>query len=392
LELPVIDPSLQIEQFPLGDSRINDFERFPWKLYRKDPFWTPPLKGELLGSRAFKLVGLHTATHPYHRHAKVTHFLARKGGKIAGRVSATVNRRFNEFYGTKIGFFGHFEVVNDFGIAAALLDSAREWLGSHGMEIMRGPGEYSNATHERQGTLIDGFEFAPTTDLTHNPRYYPDFMDRYGFTKAKDYHAYIVDLDRPAPDVLKSLAHKVRSRRKIEIRELVKKNLKDEVRLIVKIYNESWADNWGFLPITGEEADMIADSLELVVDPHLVRFAYVNGEPAAVLGAFPDPYYELRPRWKWYGDSDPVRIARLLLGKKKIPMTRLMFFGVRPAFRKMGIDAALFDEVRDYAIKSGYKQCEASLLLEDNELILSASLFMGAHKYKTWRIYDMPLK
>jgi GNAT superfamily N-acetyltransferase len=388
----MINPALQIEQFSLGDSRLNDFERFPWKLYRNDPFWTPPLRGELLGSRAFRLVGLHTARHPYHRHAKVTHFLARREGKIAGRVSATVNHRFNEFYGRKIGFFGHFEVVNDFGIAEALLDSARDWLHAHGMEIMRGPGEYSNATHERQGILIDGFEYAPTTDLTHNPRYYPGFLDRYGFIKAKDYHAYIMDLDQPAPDVLKLLAQRVRSRRKIETRELVKKNLKEEVRLIVKIYNESWADNWGFLPITDEEADMIADSLEMVVDPHLVRFAYVNGEPAAVLGAFPDPYCDLRPRWKWYGDSDPVRIARLLLGKRKIPMTRLMFFGVRPEFRKMGIDAALFDEVRDYAVKYGYKQCEASLLLEDNELVLSASLFMGAHKYKTWRIYDMPLK
>jgi len=81
-----------------------------------------------------------------------------------------------------------------------------------------------------------------------------------------------------------------------------------------------------------------------------------------------------------------------LLRKAKIPMTRLMFFGVLPDFRKMGIDAVLFDEVRDYAINHGYKSCEASLLLEDNELILSASIFMGAHKYKTWRIYDLPLK
>jgi len=345
-----------------------------------------------MGNRVFGLVGLHTLKHPYHRHAEVTHFLAWKGGRITGRISATVNRRFNQYYNSKIGFFGHFEVINDFETAEKLLDSAGDWLRERGMTVMRGPGEYSNATHERQGILIDGFDFPPTVDLTHNHRYYADLLEKYGFRKAKDYHAYIMDITAPAPEILKPLAEKARSRRKIEIRELVMKNLREEVRLIVKIYNDSWNKNWGFLPITDEEADMLADSLQLVVDPHLVRFAYVNGEPAAVLGAFPDPYYELIPRWKWYGDSDPVRLARLLLRKKKIPVTRLMFFGVRPDFRKMGIDAVLFDEVRDYAVRHGYKKCEASLLLEDNDLILSASRFMGAEKYKTWRIYDLPLE
>jgi hypothetical protein len=182
-----------------------------------------------------------------------------------------------------------------------------------------------------------------------------------------------------------------RGRRQIQTRPVVVKNLRAEVGLIVKIYNETWANNWGFLPITDEEADMVADSLKLVVDPGLVRFAYVKGDIAAVLGAFPDPFYELRPRWKWYGDSDLVRIARLLSGRRRIPMTRLIFFGIRPAYRMMGLDAILFDEVKEYGVQRGYKKCEASLLLEDNELILMASQYMGASKYKTWRIYDLVL-
>ena len=161
--------------------------------------------------------------------------------------------------------------------------------------------------------------------------------------------------------------------------------------MIVKIYNDCWSHNWGFLPITDEEADAIADSLQLVADPGLVRFAFVKGEPAAIMGAFPDPYYPLRPLWKWYGDSDIVRVLRLFRMKKHIPRIRLMFFGVRPDYRNMGIDAVLFNEVKAYAIEKGYTTCEASLLLEDNHLILSPSEFMGARRYKTWRIYDLPL-
>ena len=184
----------------------------------------------------------------------------------------------------------------------------------------------------------------------------------------------------------------MRLRREIQTRPLNFKELPSEVRLIVKIYNDSWSENWGFLPITEEEADSLADSLRMIVDPGIIRFAFVNNEPVAVLGAFPDPYYALRPRWHWYGDSDLIRVARLLLMRRRIPRIRLMFFGVCPGFRRQGIDALLFHEAKEYGIQRGYLKCEASMLLEDNNLILRASTFMGAHHYKTWRIYDLPLK
>jgi GNAT superfamily N-acetyltransferase len=181
-------------------------------------------------------------------------------------------------------------------------------------------------------------------------------------------------------------------RREVKTRAVNLRELHSEIHLIVKIYNEAWAQNWGFLPITDEEADILADSLRPIVDPGLIRFAFVLGEPVAVLGAFPDPYCALRPRWRWYGDSDLVRMARLLWMRwRRIQHTRLMFFGVSPKYRRLGIDALLFSEVKEYAFKRGYRTCEASLLLEDNHLILSPTEFMGARRYKTWRIYELPL-
>jgi GNAT superfamily N-acetyltransferase len=337
------------------------------------------------------LVGLLTKKHPYHQHAEVTHFLAWRDGEAVGRVSAAINRRFNEYHETRMGFFGFWDVIEDYEVAKALLDKAGDWVKGKGMKVMRGPGEYSNATHERQGVLIDGFEYPPTVELTHNPPYYADFLERYGFRKAKDYHAYIMDVQTPPPPRLKRLAEQVRQRRDIETRPLIFKKLQDEVHLIVKIYNESWAQNWGFLPITDEEAMMLTDSLRLIVDPGLVQFAFVQGEPAAVLGAFPDPNYAFRPRWRWYGDSDLIRLARLFRDRRHTKRTRLMFFGIRPGFRNLGIDALLYEKVKNYAVKKCYATCEASLLLEDNHLILRPSEFMGAKRYKTWRIYDLPL-
>ena len=109
------------------------------------------------------------------------------------------------------------------------------------MAILRGPGEYSNATYERQGILIDGFQSPPTVELTYNLPYYGEFLERYGFRKAKDYYAYEFDIQTPSPPRLKKVAEQVRVRREIEVRPLIFKELRSEVRLVVKIYNEAWA-------------------------------------------------------------------------------------------------------------------------------------------------------
>ncbi|MCD6361089.1 MAG: hypothetical protein J7M38_09510 [Armatimonadetes bacterium] len=382
---------LRIEQLPLGHPGLKTFVELPWHLYRNDPNWTPPLKGDLLGSRLLGLKGLLTPGHPYHREAEVTHFLAWRNGDPVGRISAAVNHRYNDHHGQHIGSFGFFEVMEDYDVARALLDRAREWVAARGMDLLRGPGEYSNGTHERQGILIDGFEYPPTVELTHNPPYYAEFMERYGFSTAMDYHAYIMDITTPVEPVLQVLAERARKRHNITTRMIDLEKLKEEVRLVVKLYNEAWAENWGFLPLSDEEADALADTLKPVVDEGLMRFAYVDGEPAAVLGALPDPNYALRPRWRWFGDSDIVRVLRLMRMRRHIPLIRLMFFGIPPRFRRMGLDGLLFAEVKEYAQQNGYRECEASLPLDVNYRIIGSAEFMGGRRYKTWRIYELPL-
>ena len=380
-----------IEQYALGDGRLKDFVRVPWGLFRGDPHWTSPLTGELLGSKLLGLTGLFTPEHPYHRDADVTHFVARDGRQLLGRVSAAVNHRFNKHYGSQIGFFGFFDVCNEYEVAEALLNRARDWIRDRGMTVMRGPGAYSNATHEaHQAVLIDGFDDPPTVELTHNPPYYGEFLERYGLGKVKDYHAYKVNLEPPSERLIR-IAEAVQKRRSIETRVVDMKDFRAEVDRIVDIYNEAWSHNWGFLPITEAEADAMAHNLKLVIDPGLMRFATVNRELAAVLGALPDPNVPLRPRWNRFQDTDLMRALRLLRMRRRIPVMRAMFFGVRPRFRKLGIDAILYQQVQDYAVRHGYKVCEASMLLEENDLILRASASMDGERYKTWRVYEMAL-
>jgi GNAT superfamily N-acetyltransferase len=384
--------NLEIIEIPLGDPRIKEFVHFHWQLYKGDPFWTPQLNSDLLGNKILGTVGLLKPENPYHESAKATHFMAYRKSRPVGRISAVVNNRYNEYYDSKIGNFGFFEVENDYEAAEALLDAARDWIKAQGMSVMRGPGEYGNATHERQACLIDGFDTPPAVELTHNPPYYREFFERYGLAKAKDYHAYLLDLTLPVSERLLKTAELVQQRRNIVTRPVDMSRFVEDIRLVIELYNKAWAENWGFLPVTQEEADALAESLKPIIDPGLIRFAYIDDDPVAVIGTFPDPNWAFRPRWKWYGDNDFVRIARLFLTKKHFPRVRLMFFGVVPGHRRTGVDALLFKEVHDHASKHGYTTCDISMLLENNDLILRASEFMGAHRYKTWRIFDLPLE
>lgn len=383
---------IKIEQIPLGDPRLKNFVKFHWQLYKGDPCWTPPLNADLLGNRLLGFKGLLTPKHPYHKHADTTHFLAYRNNKVVGRISASENRLYNQHHNTSLGFFGFFEVINDYEVAKKLLDSAREWIEKRGLSVMRGPGEYSNATHERQGILIEGFETEPTVELTHNPPYYGEFLERYGLRKTKDYLAYTFNRETANIDMVRRLGSKLKKGNRMQTRPIVINKLREEVRLIVDIYNQSWAENWGFLPLFPEDGDAIADSLRLIIDPGLVRFAYVKGVPAAVMGVIPDPNYALRPRWRWYGDSDLVRVIRLLLMRRRIPRVRGMFFGIKPEFRHLGIPALLADEIADYLLPRHYQECDASLILEDNNAILKVITVFGGKPYKKWRIYDLTLK
>ncbi len=246
-------------------------------------------------------------------------------------------------------------------------------------------------TNDRLSSL-DGFQYPPTSELTYNPPYYAEFLKRYGFRKAKDYVAYIFNWENTNILRLRKLAQKVSRNLSIETRSLILPELKTEVRLILEIYNEAWAQNWGFLPISAEEGEAIADSLRLIIDPGMVRFAFVKGQPAAVIGFIPDPNYALRPRWRWYGDSDLVRLVRLLIMRRRIPRTRGMFFGIIPEFRNLGIPALLANELADYLLPRHYLESDASLILEDNEAIIKVINVFGGKYYKRWRIYDLPLR
>jgi GNAT superfamily N-acetyltransferase len=356
------------------------FIRFPWEIYAGDPNWVAPL---LMERHEF----LDPAKNPFYQHAEVALFLAKRGGKIVGRIAAVEDRNFNAFHGTKTAYFGLFECVDDPGVAAALFAAARNWARWRGLTHVIGP--LSLSTNYEAGLLIDGFETLPYVLMAYNPPYYVELLEACGWTKAKDLYAYERSSRVPPPDRFLRVADKIRSHAGITIRSLDLEDFDNELVRIKSIYNSAWEKNWGFVPMTDAEFDKLAADLKPLIVPELALIAEDHGDPIGFSLSVPDIHQAFRHvdgRLTTFGL--PIGLAKLLWYKRKIDRVRLMTLGVKQGWRRRGIDAVLIVDTIRRCDEMGYAGGEVGWTLEDNDLINRAIEGVGCKRSHTFRIYE----
>jgi hypothetical protein len=372
-----------------SEEQRREFAKFPWQIYRNDPYWVAPIYMD-------RLVLLDPAKHPFYEHAEVQLFMAMKGEELVGTISAHINHRHNEVFKDKVGFFGFFEVIEDFAVAQALLETAGDWLWDRGMEAIRGPESFSQ--NEECGLLVDGFDAPPVVLMTYNPRYYQDFIERAGFGKAQDLYAWdlltsIFDLDpQRLPRKFLRVAEEARKREGLVIRKIDMKRYDEEVERVKKVYNAAWEQNWGFVPLTDHEIDHLAAEMKMIVDPDLVHFVELDGEPIGICLGLPDVYRAMlkaRPQPNTW--SLPLTLVKFLWHKRKVDSFRLWAMGVLPEYRALGIDALFYVETARKSFRKGYQRCEMSWILESNDMMNRIIERLGGTVYKTYRIYEKPL-
>jgi len=382
--------SLDVRIVPVtSQAQRKEFAKFPWTIYKDDPNWVPPIFGDYLAL-------LDPEKHPFWEHAEQQLFLAMRGGGTVGTISAHINHRHNEVHEDKVGFFGFFEVIDDFSVAEALLDTAAGWLRERGMEAIRGPENPSQ--NEEVGLLVDGFDRPRVVMMTYNPRYYQDFLEQAGFEKAQDLWAWILRTDIFDKDVQRlprkflRVAEQVRQREDLVVRKFDKSRFDQEVEIAKAVYNEAWEKNWGFVPFTEQEIDHLAQELKPFLDPDLVYIAEIDGKPAGISLGIPDVYQALlkskpQPN-KW---SFPWTVLKLLWHQRKIDTFRVLIMGVLPEYRGCGIDALFYVETARGAFAKGYEYCEMSWILESNDMMNRIIERLGGTVYKIYRVYEKPL-
>jgi len=358
----------------------NAFIKFPWRIYVNDPAWVPPL---IIERKAF----LDRKRHPFYRHGDAALFLARKNRKIAGRIMASDDPNYNALHQSNVGCFGLFECIDNRDVAAALFERAENWLRERGRTEIMGPIDYS--TNYVCALLIDGFQFPPTILTAHNPPYYKDLIESCGFTKAKDWYAWWFADPARAAARLRPLGERFRKRLAVTIRAGNLKNIREESRRLRQIYNQAWKNNWGFVPFTEAEIEFMTHELSQLIIPEFTLIAEVGDEPAGFILCVPDINVALRHingRLTTFGF--PIGLLKLLYYKSRIRTARLIALGVIEKYRRAGIaEMLVLRIVEDAMIKHGFTG-ELSLTLEDNFMINRFLEAIGAHRYKTYRIYS----
>lgn len=367
-----------------NDSDKNKFINLPWKLYKGDPNWVAPLKFDVKNN-------LNPDKNPFFQHAKVELYLAEKDGELVGRIAAIINDNHNKFYNDKVGFFGFFESINDKEVSKKLFDTAYKFLKDNGMDTVRGP--VNPSTNDECGLLIGAFDTPPVLLMTYNPKYYIDLIEDYGFAKAKDLLALYIPKEVISNDAkmaqLERISNMVKKRENITLRRVNLKDFDNEVQRIREIYNNAWEDNWGFVPMTEDEFKYIAKALKPIAVEEFIIFAEVDGKAIGFSLALPDFNQVLK---KMNGTLFPTGLFKLLYYKSKIDLLRVIIMGVNKEYHKKGIDAIFYQDIIKAGNRNGYKGAEISWVLEDNLAMKQTSEKLGAHVYKTYRIYDLPIK
>jgi len=355
------------------------FIRFPWKIYQGDRYWVPPLiKDQLLKF---------SPNHPFYSHSEMILFMADKGGQTVGRIAGIIDHHYIKFHQENVGFFGLFESTSDPDVAEMLLSKVGGWLKEHGMEKMAGP--MNPSTNDECGLLVEGFDISPCLMMPYNPRYYPSLLEGSGLKKAMDLYAYWLEESFFLDDRLFRITERLIKRNpQLRVRPINLRQFDEELKIVKEIYNHAWSRNWGFVPLTEEEIDDLGKNLKPLVVPDLVLFAYWGDEPIGFSVSLPD-YNEVLKHLN--GKLGLLGIFKFFYYSKKIKTLRVMLLGIKQAFQKKGVEGLLYLETSKRSFKKGYPQAECSWILENNPLMQHGIEAMGGKRYKTYRIYEIPL-
>jgi len=361
----------------LNKKDLKTFIMLPFRLYKDDPNWVPPLISE-------QLKFFNPRKNGYYDHSEVMLFLAWKDGKAVGRLSAQTNTQHNLEHRDKVGFFGFFECEDDRDAANLLFAKAMNWNKVRGMDTLRGPMNFS--VNEECGLLVDGFDSPPYIMMTHHLPYYEKLLLNAGFVKARDLFAYQYIITS-LPEKIERAAKYVMRRNNIKVRSLSrnKQEMKKDIQTIFDVYRKAWQYNWGAVPLTEGELKHLVDMLLPLIEPGLVLIAEINGVPAGFSLAMPN-YNEVLKVMN--GRINPLTMAKAFFKSKHIKNIRVITMGVIKEYQNRGIDLLMHYYSFMSGLPKGYEKAELSWVLEDNVKMIKEAEMFEAKIYKTYRIFD----
>lgn len=353
----------------------SEFISLSANIYKNSPNRVPPLNSLVRHELDFN-------KNPFWKHAVGELFIAKINNKTVGRISAQIDYNFINFHNTKIGYFGFFECVNDFTVASALFSTAEKWLASRGMNKIQGP--FSPSINADCGFMTKGFNEPHIFSTAYSLPYYVTLAEKYGFKKIKQLFAFQKIVADGVPEIFQKIAVRLKKNNSFTIKPINKYTLKNDVKIIVDIFNECWADNWGFSPITFDELYSTISSLKFFEKKTCALIAFHNNKPAGVCVTIPDINQLLTGS---NGKLNLKTIYRILFTRNKITRCRNVILGVKKEFQNSGLPVLLFCESQPF-VEKNFKLIEFSWILDDNVKVINFIKRTGAVLHKKYCVIE----
>jgi len=356
---------------------LNAFIRFPYRFYRDDPVWVPPLRSEQRSQ-------FDPGRNPFLDHCDYALFLLQEDDAVVGRIAAFIDKLAVDFWGEAIGLFGYYECIPDADASRMLLQAAADWLRERHMAAMRGPWSFVS---QEWGLVVEGFTPAPVIMAPHNPPYYDGQMAAFGLAKIKDLLCYAISGREGyrIPDRILTLTDRVAERYGVSVRPLDMGRYEEEVQTFLELSNQSLTGNWGYTPVTQAEAEAMARDLRQIVQPRCVVFAEdAQGRPIGFAMALPDVNALLRGL---NGRLFPFGWLKLLVGLPRLDRYRMFALGVVPEYHGRGIDSLIYRALYE-ALYTPDIWMEINYVLEDNVAMNNAISKLDARPLRRYRIYQ----
>jgi hypothetical protein len=326
----------------------------------------------------------------FFKHARWRGWVARRDGRPVGRITAQVDELHLSRYNDAMGYFGMLEAEDDEAVFSALFDACEDWLRGQGMRRVRGP--FNLHINEEVGLLVDGFATPPFVMMGHGCPWYGGRVEERGYTPVKDLLAYHVRPDFTAPRAMVRLAEKVSD--KVTVRALRRSQIEQEARVMMDIFNDAWANNWGFVPLAFDDFLDTVKTLTPILPDDYVQIAEFEGEPVAFIVVLPNINEAIRDLG---GKLLPLGWAKLLWRLKvRHPSTaRVPLMGVKQRFQlsRLGLTLAfmVIDAVRHPVLARGVTDVEMGWILEDNAGMKNIIEAIGGEAYKRYRVFEKDL-
>jgi hypothetical protein len=339
----------------------QDFVELPFRLYKNNPYWVPPIKQDELKS-------LKPETNPAYGFCDIKLWLAEDNGKIVGRIAAIINNSYNKLKGIKAGRFSRFECINDFNAASALFKTAEDWISSMKMEMVHGPLGFSNL--DTQGLLIEGFEYIQAIGSVYHMEYYHDFIKQLGYKKESDWVEFRLTVGEKSLDKASRVAKIAKSRFGIDIISFRnKKQLRPYARKIFEILNNSFSELPYVTPFNDEMIDFYADKYIKFLNPEFVKMVCVEDKIIGFVVGLPSLSKAMQ---KANGKLLPFGLMHILKARKGkgVDTMEQLLTAVDNEYQSTGAIALLMSELQNSMLQKGLKYIETTGVFETNQKAL----------------------